>query len=123
MEQFKPVYNECVIIAGLACSVNNMYIQRGRRRVLTSAYREFKSRVIEAVNNRSLPEGARNVEVAINYIQPDKRRRDVDNIIKPVLDGLTQAGFWSDDSIVQKVTALKSPPDYVPRLIVSVYWQ
>lgn len=100
-----------------------MYIQRGRRRVLTPVYREFKSRVIEAVNNRSLPEGARNVEVAINYIQPDKRRRDVDNIIKPVLDGLTQAGFWIDDSIVVKVTAVKSPPDYVPRLIVSVYWQ
>jgi len=31
---------------------------------------------------------------------PDKRRRDLDNVLKALLDGLTHSGVWGDDSQV-----------------------
>ena len=32
---------------------------------------------------------------------PDRRRRDVDNYAKALLDSLTEAGMWADDSQIQ----------------------
>lgn len=36
--------------------------------------------------------------VDIEAFMPDKRRRDLDNILKALLDALTHAGVWMDDS-------------------------
>jgi crossover junction endodeoxyribonuclease RusA len=41
--------------------------------------------------------GAR-LAVDIEAFMPDKRRRDLDNLPKAVLDSLTHAGVWEDDS-------------------------
>jgi crossover junction endodeoxyribonuclease RusA len=38
--------------------------------------------------------------VDITLSPPDKRKRDIDNPIKPLLDALTRAGIWKDDSQV-----------------------
>ena len=36
--------------------------------------------------------------VAIRYFEPDLKKRDIDNLQKGVLDGLTGAGVWRDDA-------------------------
>lgn len=36
--------------------------------------------------------------VDIEAFMPDRRRRDLDNILKALLDALTHAGVWLDDS-------------------------
>lgn len=36
--------------------------------------------------------------VDIEAFMPDRRRRDLDNILKALLDALTHAGVWIDDS-------------------------
>lgn len=38
------------------------------------------------------------VAVDIEAFFPDRRRRDLDNILKSLLDSLTHAGVWEDDS-------------------------
>ncbi len=38
--------------------------------------------------------------VDIVAFMPDKRRRDLDNVLKAILDGLTHSGVWADDSQV-----------------------
>ncbi len=45
--------------------------------------------------------------VDIEYTVPDKRKRDVDNMIKPLLDTLKVYGVIKDDSIIQQLTAVK----------------
>lgn len=38
------------------------------------------------------------LKVDIEARMPDRRRRDLDNVPKALLDALTHAGFWLDDS-------------------------
>jgi crossover junction endodeoxyribonuclease RusA len=42
--------------------------------------------------------------VTLTAFPPDKRRRDLDNLPKVVLDSLTKAGVWKDDSQIQRLT-------------------
>lgn len=34
---------------------------------------------------------------------PDRRRRDLDNPLKAILDAITAAGIWEDDSLVDRL--------------------
>jgi crossover junction endodeoxyribonuclease RusA len=43
--------------------------------------------------------------LAIEAVRPDKRRRDIDNLIKPVSDLLCSIGVIEDDSYCEKVSA------------------
>lgn len=43
--------------------------------------------------------------VQINAVRPDKRRRDIDNLIKPVLDLIASVGITDDDCECQSVEA------------------
>lgn len=45
------------------------------------------------------------VSVALQFFYPDKRRRDLDNLLKVLLDALTGAGIWQDDSQVKHIEA------------------
>jgi crossover junction endodeoxyribonuclease RusA len=38
------------------------------------------------------------LRVVIEAWRPDKRRRDLDNLLKATLDGLAHAGVYEDDS-------------------------
>lgn len=40
------------------------------------------------------------VVVDIEAFMPDRRRRDLDNLLKGLLDSLTYAGVWQDDNQV-----------------------
>ena len=42
--------------------------------------------------------GESDLEVTIEAYPPDRRRRDLDNILKPLLDALQHAGLFADDS-------------------------
>lgn len=44
------------------------------------------------------------VSVEISLHPPDKRKRDLDNYLKGVLDALTHVGIWDDDSQIDKLT-------------------
>lgn len=40
------------------------------------------------------------VSVQVDVYLPDKRRRDIDNLLKALLDGLTASGVIEDDSLI-----------------------
>ncbi|MCC7408101.1 MAG: RusA family crossover junction endodeoxyribonuclease [Phycisphaeraceae bacterium] len=48
---------------------------------------------------RKPPSGGR-IALAMDAFPPDRRRRDLDNLQKPVLDALEYAGVYEDDSQV-----------------------
>jgi len=114
------MFKEVFIFPGVACSVNKMYFQQGRRRVLTKDYRDYKETIKKIIGFKRLPPVINEVKIKLVYFQPDNRKRDIDNIIKPILDGITQSGYWADDSIVIKVTAEKKPPHIFPRVVCTI---
>lgn len=47
--------------------------------------------------------------VDIEVFFPDRRRRDLDNILKSLLDSMTHAGVWEDDSQIEDLRIRKGP--------------
>lgn len=61
----------------------------------------FRQAVVNIVMDASLSAGlASRVIVTIEAHAPDNRRRDLDNLLKALLDSLTHAGVWGDDDQV-----------------------
>ena len=46
--------------------------------------------------------------VKIVAYMPDRRRRDLDNILKALFDALTHAGVWSDDSQIDAISLIRA---------------
>jgi crossover junction endodeoxyribonuclease RusA len=46
----------------------------------------------------------------IHATPPDRRRRDIDNILKAPLDALEKAGVYKDDSQIEQLNVFKHRP-------------
>lgn len=44
------------------------------------------------------------ISVAIDAYMPDRRKRDLDNILKALLDSIVHAGVIEDDSLIDRIT-------------------
>ncbi len=79
-----------------------MLSEDGRR------YRKAVSDQVLVQRIRSLGDKAR-LAVHIEAWVPDRRRRDLDNILKGALDALTHAGVWADDEQIDSLTIVRKP--------------
>ena len=55
------------------------------------------------------PKDAR-LSVYIEAYPPDKRKRDLDNVLKSLLDALQHAGIYQDDSQIDLLTIIRKSP-------------
>ena len=71
--------------------------------------REYRQQVIDIVKARwpHLKPTEKRVLIVITAIMPDRRKRDLDNILKATKDALTHAGFWADDSLVDVMPVIR----------------
>lgn len=60
------------------------------------------------------------LRVFIQATPPDKRRRDLDNLLKAPLDALTHAGVWGDDSQIESLTIYWHRDGTPPKLCVLI---
>ncbi|MGB9619088.1 MAG: RusA family crossover junction endodeoxyribonuclease, partial [Armatimonadota bacterium] len=89
-------------------SVNRYWRRVGNRTVLSREARRFRARVkdawfVQKFVHRREALGDVPVEVKMIVKPPDKRRRDLDNVIKAVLDGIESAGVIADDWQVRRL--------------------
>jgi len=81
-------------------SVNHYWRRVGPRTLISREGRTFRKNVCALLGGngpRKPPSGGR-IALAMDAFPPDRRRRDLDNIQKPVLDALERAGVYEDDS-------------------------
>jgi crossover junction endodeoxyribonuclease RusA len=58
--------------------------------------------------------------LAVEVMPPDRRRRDLDNVLKATLDGLTHAKVWGDDSQVKRIEIEMHEPTKGGRLNITI---
>lgn len=76
----------------------NHYWRTFRGRMLISAKgRAYRDEVAAVLLEHGKPSFAGRLHVEINAHPPDRRKRDLDNLPKAVLDALTHGGLWDDD--------------------------
>ena len=71
------------------------------RMLVSKRGRQYKVDVAQAVGRCKPLTGRLKVFLYVN--PPDRRKRDVDNWSKGVLDALTHAGVWEDDSQIDSL--------------------
>lgn len=90
-------------------TVNHYYGQRPRGgRYIKQAGQAFRVEVLAvAMQSKACNYIIDDIEVDIEVYPPDKRKRDLDNINKALLDALESAGVFKDDSQIVKLISTK----------------
>lgn len=81
----------------------NHYFGYARGRVYLKAKgKEYRQAVVDQIELQldELKTITEPCKVRIEAWMPDRRTRDLDNICKALLDALTKAGVWEDDSLI-----------------------
>ena len=86
-------------------TVNHYYTIARNRKILSKQGRIYKALVKTTCQSLGLGSaplvGGLVVSVLANF--PDKRKRDLDNVLKPLLDALGDAGLYHDDSAINSL--------------------
>lgn len=82
-------------------TVNHYYTVVNGRKILSARGQYYKQRCGAEMLSQEVPKSRTGRYcVTIHAHPPDKRKRDLDNLLKPVLDALTEYGAIVDDSLV-----------------------
>lgn len=100
-------------------TVNSYWRRVGNRTLLSEGARKYRAAVQDAVADLTIRRmefrlGLRKtitvpVAVEIEFRPPDRRRRDLDNLPKGLLDALKHAGIYADDSQVRQLNMWFGP--------------
>lgn len=97
-------------------SNNNFYTVSRGRKILSAAARMWRDSVVPkicrdlAMQQEWVPIcSPEQCMVTIHFTPPDRRRRDIDGVIKHALDAMTRAGVYEDDSLVSRLYVVRHP--------------
>jgi len=102
-------------------TVNTYYTVARGRKILSKRGREFKkAAAVMAQHSYRIKTMCGPLAVSIDLTPPDRRRRDIDNTIKPVLDALTESRVWLDDSQIKELSVSMGQPMNGGECVVTV---
>jgi crossover junction endodeoxyribonuclease RusA len=86
-------------------STNNLFAGKGRR-FPSKRYKAWREEAAWALaSQRPLPSFSEPVEVTLSIGRPDRRTRDLDNLLKAPLDLLVEFGVLADDQLIHRLSA------------------
>ncbi|MEM7478360.1 MAG: RusA family crossover junction endodeoxyribonuclease [Planctomycetota bacterium] len=91
-------------------SVNHYWRHVGNRVLISRAGREYRSTVKSLMERDRIKPLDDELIVRIGLIPPDRRRRDIDNSLKALLDAMQAGGAYHDDSQIVKLCIEKRSP-------------
>lgn len=86
-------------VMGVPPTVNTYWRRHGNIYFISARGKAYKQVFHRAVTGLLGNPIAGPVEVAIEWTTPDKRKRDVDNVLKPILDGMKGTVLIDDSQI------------------------
>lgn len=89
------------------------------RHLISAKGREYRSEVISRIAPLNYSARGR-LAVVITCHAPDKRRRDLDNLVKGLNDALTHAGLWADDEQIDDLRIIRGANISGGKVVVSV---
>ncbi len=99
-------------------SGNNMYTVARGRKILSSEGRSYRDEAICSIGNLRPVPGK--VSVRMRACPPDRRRRDLDNLLKMPLDCCVKAGLIDDDSKIQSIQIEWGEVRRDPHLLIHI---
>lgn len=103
-------------------SINTYYRRAGTTMYLTKKGREFKKNMLEHLQNvleyKTDPLENR-LKVCIEIKFKERRKRDVDNYNKAILDSFNGV-IWTDDEIIDELTTKKSYGNKENMIIITI---
>ena len=103
-------------------SVNSIWRVFQNRKIISAAGRKYRIKAIEQIKSQKVNQEAltQRLSVSIDFYPPDKRKRDLDNFNKAPLDALSHAGFWEDDSQIDRLVLTRKEVIKGGKLIIKV---
>lgn len=102
-------------------TLNTYWRHVGYQTLLSRDGRIFRERVCRLLGGggaRKPPKGR--IALAMDAFPPDRRRRDLDNIQKPVIDALEHAGIYLDDSQIDLLVTRRCEVTPKGKILVMV---
>ena len=101
---------------------NNVYYRRsGHHMHISAKGKQYKQKVCEIVATyHPIKFGCAPLKVHIDYHPATRRKDDLDNRFKAILDSLTAAGVWDDDSQIDELSILRKPVMKNGKIVVTV---
>ena len=85
-------------------SVNHYYRRVGPRTLISREGRRYRESVASTLAELGVRRMEGPLAMEVELFPPDRRRRDIDNTMKALLDSLQHGGAYRDDSQVWKLT-------------------
>jgi crossover junction endodeoxyribonuclease RusA len=101
-------------------SINHYYRKVGPRTLISREGRRFREEVTSVLAALNLRPMTGPLEVQIDVYPPDRRRRDIDNVQKALLDALEHGGAYQDDSQIVRLAIEKHDPAPGGRTLVRI---
>ena len=91
-------------------SVNNYWRHVGARTLISRGGRAFRAAVCAVLASQGVTTLVGPLVFDVIVHPPDRRRRDVDNCLKSLLDALQHGGAYQDDSQIVRLSIEKRKP-------------
>jgi crossover junction endodeoxyribonuclease RusA len=101
-------------------SVNHYWRRVGARTLISRGGRAFRAAVCSLLASRGIQPMSGPLIVEVKIFPPDRRRRDIDNVQKALLDALQHGGAYLDDSQIVRLSIEKGLPVEGGKTIVQI---
>lgn len=89
-------------------SVNHYWRRVGSRTLISREGRRFRARVAAHLSLRHVARIDGPLHVHVMAHPPDRRRRDLDNAMKALLDALAHGGVYEDDGQIDRLEIVRA---------------
>jgi crossover junction endodeoxyribonuclease RusA len=102
-------------------TINTYYSVVNNRKILSKKGRDYKKNMVKSLMVKKPPKGLTGrIELRIDAHPPDRRKRDLDNLVKPIQDSLQDYGMF-DDSQIDYLRVRRCEVEKGGRVIVRVF--